>query len=146
MADNISKQKRSEVMAAVKSKGNRSTELKLIQILRKFHLSGWRRHQPLIGKPDFVFSHERVAVFVDGCFWHGCPKCYRRPNSSQEYWDKKVQSNVERAQKVDTELSQAGWTVVRIWEHELSDPETVSTRIAHELHRNNDQVAPDTKQ
>lgn len=68
MTDNVSKQKRSEVMAAVKSKGNRSTELKLIGILRKFHLSGWRRNQPLVGKPDFVFRRERVAVFVDGCF------------------------------------------------------------------------------
>jgi DNA mismatch endonuclease (patch repair protein) len=120
-------------MAAVKSKGNRSTELKLIGILRKFHLAGWRRNQPLFGKPDFVFCREQVVVFVDGCFWHGCPKCYRRPSSSREYWDQKAQGNIARARKVDETLSNDGWTVIRIWEHELSDPETVSARISGEL-------------
>ncbi len=133
MPDNVSKEKRSEVMAAVKSKGNRSTELKLIGIMRKFHFSGWRRNQPLIGKPDFVFRRERVAVFVDGCFWHGCPKCYRRPSSSREYWDKKVQGNIERDRKVSESLSNDGWTVIRIWEHELSDSQMVSARISDEL-------------
>jgi DNA mismatch endonuclease (patch repair protein) len=129
MTDIVSKEKRSRVMAAVKSRGNRSTELKLIKILRKFHVSGWRRNQPLFGKPDFVFKQERVVVFVDGCFWHGCPTCYRRPKSSREYWDNKVQGNIERGKKVDANLSQDGWTVVRIWEHELSDPEKVKDRI-----------------
>jgi len=145
MADNVSKQKRSEVMAAVKSKGNRSTELKLIRILRHFHLTGWRRNQPLFGKPDFVFRRERVVVFVDGCFWHGCPTCYRRPSSSREYWDKKVQGNIERAKKVDAELSQNGWIVVRIWEHELSEPEKVNIRIAGELEKNSNQLAKSVK-
>ncbi len=122
-------------MAAVKSRGNRSTELKLMHILRQFHLTGWRRNQLLFGKPDFVFPHERVALFVDGCFWHGCPKCYRRPNSSNDYWDKKVQGNIERDKKVDIALNTQGWIVIRIWEHELSEPEIVNARIVCKLNR-----------
>jgi DNA mismatch endonuclease, patch repair protein len=59
-------------MAAVRSRGNKDTELKLIAILRGYHIKGWRRHQPLPGKPDFLFRRYRLAVFVDGCFWHGC--------------------------------------------------------------------------
>lgn len=135
MADTVSKEKRSSVMAAVKSKGNRSTELKLIGILRKYHLTGWRRNQSLFGKPDFVFRRQRVVVFVDGCFWHGCPKCYRRPSSSREYWDKKVQGNIARDRKVNEKLSLDGWTVVRIWEHELADVVKISERISSELFR-----------
>jgi len=68
MADVFSKRKRSQVMAAIRSKGNKDTELKLASILRAHGIKGWRRHQPLVGKPDFIFLKQRLAVFVDGCF------------------------------------------------------------------------------
>ncbi len=74
MADVFSKSKRSKVMAAIRSKGNKDTELRLAFILRAYGIKGWRRHYPLPGKPDFVFPKQRLAVFVDGCFWHSCPK------------------------------------------------------------------------
>lgn len=74
MTDVLSRKQRSQVMAAVRSKGNRATELKLISIFRMNRIAGWRRNQHLPGKPDFVFHKERLAVFVDGCFWHDCPK------------------------------------------------------------------------
>lgn len=90
MTDIWSKQKRSEVMSLIRSHGNKATELRLIKIFREFHITGWRRNQPLFGKPDFTFRRERVVVFVDGCFWHGCPKCYKRPGSNQEFWDTKT--------------------------------------------------------
>src|ERR1043166_2862372 len=86
MVDVVSKRKRSEVMSLIRSRGNRETELRLIEIFRKFGVTGWRRGVDLPGKPDFVFRTERMAVFVDGCFWHGCPRCYRRPKSNQVYW------------------------------------------------------------
>ena len=82
MTDVFSKKKRSQVMAAIRSKGNKTTELRLASILRAHGISGWRRHQPLFGKPDFVFRRERLAVFVDGCFWHGCPQAL--PNASRK--------------------------------------------------------------
>ena len=78
MADVFTKKKRSAVMAAIRSHGNKDTELKLISIFRGHGIKGWRRHQPLPGKPDFVFRRERLAVFVDGCFWHGHPESAKR--------------------------------------------------------------------
>jgi DNA mismatch endonuclease (patch repair protein) len=86
VADIFTKSKRSQVMAAIRSRGNKGTELTLVAILRAAHVTGWRRHQPLPGRPDFVFRRARLAVFVDGCFWHGCPKHGRKPASNRGYW------------------------------------------------------------
>ncbi|MBI3222072.1 MAG: hypothetical protein HYZ46_03125 [Nitrosomonadales bacterium] len=77
MSDIWSKQKRSEVMSLIRSRGNKATELRLIEIFREHGITGWRRNQKLIGKPDFTFRRERIVVFVDGCFWHGW-SCSRR--------------------------------------------------------------------
>lgn len=119
MADIWTSSKRSEVMSRVRSRGNKSTELRLISIFRENKITGWRRRQKLTGNPDFVFRKARVCVFVDGCFWHGCPSCYRRPSTSQEYWDAKVQRNMDRDRLVSKELRKLGWRVLRIWEHQL---------------------------
>lgn len=123
MADIWNKQKRSEVMSRIRSQGNKATELRLISIFREARITGWRRKQPLFGKPDFVFRKQRLTVFVDGCFWHGCPKCYRRPASNQTYWDEKIQRNHQRDLQVARELRKSGWQVLRIWEHQLSEKE-----------------------
>src|SRR3954453_21090414 len=109
-----SQSKRSLVMAAIRSRGNKDTELKLAAILRANRITGWRRHQPLPGRPDFVFRKERLAIFVDGCFWHGCARCYRRPSSNRVYWDAKVQRNRARDREVTRELKKRGWRVLRI--------------------------------
>lgn len=119
MTDIWSTAKRSEVMGLVRSKGNKSTELRLIAIFRELGISAWRRNQDLPGKPDFVFRALKLCIFVDGCFWHGCPKCYRRPASNQEYWDIKVQRNKTRDREINRELRARGWRVLRIWEHQL---------------------------
>jgi len=129
MADNWSRKKRSEVMGKVRSTGNKSTELKLIKILRQSNIKGWRRNQALPGRPDFIFRSRRVVIFVDGCFWHGCPLCYRRPKSNQAFWDEKVRKNKKRDETVNRELREKGWNVVRIWEHELKDPDSVAQRV-----------------
>ncbi|MBM3884094.1 MAG: DNA mismatch endonuclease Vsr [Verrucomicrobia bacterium] len=133
MADIVSKQKRSVVMAAVRSQANRTTELRLITLFRRWRISGWRRKQKLIGKPDFVFRHKRVVVFVDGCFWHGCPSCYRRPSSHRAYWDTKVRTNKARDRLVTQRLHSSGWRVLRIWEHELRPRN--EARLARRLER-----------
>ena len=86
MADIFTKAKRSEVMSRVRSRGNRSTELRMISIFRSYGISGWRRNRPVFGRPDFVFPAGRVAVFVDGCFWHGCPWHGRVPASNVAFW------------------------------------------------------------
>lgn len=84
------------------------------------------------GKPDFVFREQKLAVFVDGCFWHGCPRCYRAPKSNKEYWGSKVTRNRERDRRVVESLECEGWKTVRIWEHEVvEDPaSTVKTILS----------------
>lgn len=79
-------------------------------------------------KPDLVFAGRRIAIFVDGCYWHRCPTHCRRPSSNQGYWDRKFDRNVERDRDTDLRLAAAGWTVVRVWEHE--NPEMAAQRVA----------------
>jgi DNA mismatch endonuclease, patch repair protein len=135
MADVFTKKKRSKVMACIRSRGNKDTELKLASILRAAHIIGWRRHQPLPGRPDFVFSRARLAVFVDGCFWHGCPTHGRKPGSNRDYWLPKLLRNRQHDCAVKRSLGTLGWTVIRIWEHELSRPHLCIGRINRALDR-----------
>jgi DNA mismatch endonuclease, patch repair protein len=116
MADVFSKNKRSEVMRAVKSCGNKSTEIKLINIFKIYKITGWRRNYKLFGKPDFVFPKRRVAVFLDGCFWHGHDCRNTKPADNAEYWFKKIERNKNRDALVSKTLSEKGWQILRIWE------------------------------
>lgn len=119
VADVFSKSKRSQIMKCVKSSGNKSTEMKLIQYFKAHHITGWRRHYKVKGHPDFVFLRKRIAIFVDGCFWHGHDCRNTRPTENAEYWDKKRGKNIQHDKEI-TELFEArGWTVIRIWECEL---------------------------
>jgi len=120
MADVWTKKKRSEVMSLVRSRGNKDTELVLVRFFRHHKISGWRRHIPLPGKPDFTFRRCLLVVFVDGCFWHGCPKHGRQPKSNIVFWRRKLSSNKRRDRYVNDELRRTGWRVLRIWEHELA--------------------------
>lgn len=120
MPDIWSKQRRSQVMALIRSRGNKDTELKLIRVFKEHRFSGWLRHVSLPGTPDFIFRAYRVAIFVDGCFWHGCPRCYSRPKTNSKFWDSKIARNRERDRSANRELRKRGWRVVRIWQHELS--------------------------
>jgi DNA mismatch endonuclease (patch repair protein) len=120
MADVYSQAERSKLMAKVRSKGNKDTELRLVAIFKAHGITGWRRHRPVFGKPDFVFPAERIAVFVDGCFWHGCPKHATKPKSNAAFWRKKFAANQSRDRLVTRTLRSANWRVLRIWEHELA--------------------------
>jgi DNA mismatch endonuclease (patch repair protein) len=120
MADVFSKEKRSEIMSHIRGKGTRSTEGKLRNLLIDKGIEGWREAaSDIYGKPDFVFDQERVAIFVDGCFWHGCAECRNIPESNREFWEKKIFKTKARDQEVVAKLSEEGWTVIRFWEHEL---------------------------
>lgn len=133
VSDVFTKAKRSEVMATVRSRGNRTTELRLASILRRAGITGWRRHQPLPGKPDFSFRCQRLAIFVDGCFWHGCPRHLRMPRGNRLYWKRKINRNMRRDRQNTRRLRDAGWRVLRFWEHALRSPESVASRIAAKL-------------
>lgn len=133
MADVFSKLKRAQVMAAIRSSGNKSTEAKLAFIFRSRGVNGWRRNQDFPGKPDFVFRRQRLTVFVDGCFWHGCPKHGRQPASNQSYWRGKLARNHERDVRVAKMLKQTGWRVLRLWEHDLANPDKVANKVRRML-------------
>jgi DNA mismatch endonuclease (patch repair protein) len=133
MPDVFTKTKRSEVMSRIRSHGNRDTELVLVKIFRSHGLTGWRRRQPLFGKPDFIFRAAKVAVFVDGCFWHGCPVHCRMPQANRPFWRKKLQRNRDRDRLVSRTLRQHGWRVLRIWEHALARKN--EPRLVKRLHR-----------
>jgi DNA mismatch endonuclease (patch repair protein) len=151
MADVFSKRKRSEVMSRIRGRGNKDTELALARLLRVHKIKGWRRHvqvriadcglrrsgahgvtRPTFRvKPDFVFRQVRLALFVDGCFWHGCPKHATKPANNRAFWKKKLAGNKTRDRLVNRTLRQAGWRVVRIWECELT--RTNKTRLLKRL-------------
>jgi len=118
--DTFSKAERSRIMASVKSRNNKSTELRFISILKDKGIKGWRRYYPLTGKPDFVFLRIKIAVFIDGCYWHGCPSHCRMPSSNINYWNNKIEKNKIRDRKITKALKMKGWQVIRIWEHEIT--------------------------
>jgi DNA mismatch endonuclease (patch repair protein) len=121
---------RSELMSRVRSTGNRTTEVRLKTLLRQEGLGGWRRHLSLPGKPDFTWPRLRVALFVDGCFWHGhdCGKNIS-PKTNPEEWRIKISRNKKRDQRVNRDLRNMGWSVIRIWECQLRRPKNCITRI-----------------
>ena len=129
MTDIFSKQKRSEVMSKILGKGNAKTEIRLAMLLRKAVIRGWRRHLPIPGRPDFSFRKQKVAVFVDGCFWHGCPKCFRLPKQNRAFWKAKIQGNQRRDRSVNTRLRRLGWKVIRIRECQLKHSDRVVSNI-----------------
>ena len=119
MTDVFTERKRSEVMSLIRSRGNKDTELRLIQVFRKNGITGWQRNRGLFGKPDFVFPKLKLAVFVDGCFWHGCPVHGTKPKTNAAFWRKKIFTSQTRDRLVTRTLRTRGWRVLRIWEHEL---------------------------
>jgi DNA mismatch endonuclease, patch repair protein len=124
--DTFSPKERSWIMAQVKSSGNKSTEARLIDVFHEQGFTGWRRGYPLFGNPDFVFLKKRVAIFVDGCFWHGHPSKCRVPKTNREYWLKKIGRNVKRDRLVTRALREKGWKVIRIWEDSVKKSTTAS--------------------
>jgi DNA mismatch endonuclease (patch repair protein) len=137
MPDNVTQARRSQIMAAVRSEGNKGTELKLAALFRANGITGWRRQQALPGKPDFVFWRQRLAVFVDGCFWHGCPKHLRLPATHARYWRNKIARNRARDKAVARLLRQRGWRVARAWEHALRRPAPFLRRLQRQLSAGN---------
>jgi DNA mismatch endonuclease Vsr len=108
-------------MRAVKGKDNRTTERRLRSGLVRAGVRDWKvRAAGLPGTPDFVFNNARVAVFADGCFWHGCRTCNPKPpHSNAAFWLAKMEMNRAKDRRHTTELKRAGWKVIRVWEHDI---------------------------
>ncbi|MFL9869542.1 very short patch repair endonuclease [Paraburkholderia fungorum] len=119
MTDILTPDERSVRMSRVRQAGT-DVELRLRKALWN---AGFRYHlrtaNKLPGRPDIVFVNRKVAIFVDGCFWHGCPIHGTKPKTNAQFWDEKIKRNRERDQEVDGKLVEAGWRVIRLWEHEV---------------------------
>lgn len=122
---------RSANMRAIHSSGNRSTEMRLARLLRENQIRGWRRHpRKILGSPDFFFGQSGLTVFVDGCFFHGCPRCGHIPKTNRTYWAAKITRNKSRDLRVTRKLREQGFRVLRIWECQLRvSPEKCVSRI-----------------
>jgi DNA mismatch endonuclease (patch repair protein) len=129
MTDVLTPEQRKKNMSHIRGK-NTSPELKLRKLLWVSGIRGYRIHYKFTGKPDLVFTRQRVAIFVDGCFWHKCPICFRPPATNAEFWNEKLQKNVERDKAVTGRLEEGGWIVLRFWEHEVKKtPDEVVAKI-----------------
>lgn len=126
---------RSELMSRVRSRGNATTELRMMQMLRRARMKGWRRHVALVGKPDFAWTRQRLLVFVHGCFWHG-HACGRNlePRTNRSEWQAKIARNQRRDLRSTRLLRRSGWSVITIWECQLlRTPDACLRRIARHL-------------
>lgn len=151
MSDIFDVAKRSEVMSHIRGKGNKTTEIALAAALRKAGITGWRRHitmkikvtlrrssrvlkpELLLVTPDFIFRQVKLALFVDGCFWHQCPLHSKVPENNHDFWEQKLRRNVERDRQANRALRAAGWRVLRLWEHELQDPARSARKVKRQL-------------
>ncbi|MGU7769658.1 hypothetical protein ACV229_05695 [Burkholderia sp. MR1-5-21] len=144
-------------MASIRGRGNKTTEVAFVEILRAAAIVGWRRHlkisltprqdghapqpkgihpskrQAATVRPDFVFRAAKLAVFLDGCFWHKCPIHYKAPKSNEDYWVWKINANVVRDRRTDVALKAAGWQVLHLWEHEMRVPSIVLRKLRRRL-------------
>ena len=111
---------RSRTMGRIRSKGNKTTEVRFRFALVRRGIKGWVLHpKGITGSPDFYFPKKRIAVFVDGCYWHGCPKCGHIPKTRTEYWSEKIKRNKARDRSVNKLLKKENIKVLRFWEHEI---------------------------
>ncbi|WP_206438174.1 hypothetical protein [Burkholderia stagnalis] len=157
MIDRCSPQARSKTMASIRGRGNKTTEVAFVELLRAAAIVGWRRHleislKPLQDgharqargahpskrraatvRPDFVFRAAKLAVFLDGCFWHKCPIHFKAPVRNEHYWNWKINANVVRDRRIDTALKAAGWRVLHFWEHEMRVPSIVLRKLRRRL-------------
>lgn len=135
MTDVLNPEQRHLNMVRIKGK-NTGPEVRLRQLLYHAGIRGYRVYYNITGKPDVVFTRQRIAIFVDGCFWHKCPICFKEPETRKDFWLEKINKNVERDKRTDLKLSDEGWTVIRIWEHQVKkSPEEVLEIIARALGR-----------
>lgn len=118
MADKFSKAKRSAIMSRIRSK-NTSLEVEFRKLLWKNGMGRYRIHYKLPGKPDIVYVSKKIAVFLDGDFWHGYNWKKLGKVPPRKYWQKKIQKNIDRAKKYNKMLKKDGWKVIRIWEHDV---------------------------
>lgn len=122
MADVFTKKKRSEIMSRIRAKDTKLERDFLKELSAVSHRAGhrYRKHYTgLKGKPDIAFPAKKIAVFIDGCFWHGCPQHSRVPLSNVSYWKTKLVRNKKRDKETARHAKESGWRIIRFWEHQV---------------------------
>lgn len=117
MADVFTKEKRSWIMSRIRSKWTKQE--KLVHNYLKSMKIKHKMHPKMSGSPDIILTDKKIAIFLQGCFWHKCPKHYKEPKSNRDYWLPKIEKNVARDKKNINLLKKEGWKVVKVWEHDL---------------------------
>lgn len=118
-------------MAAIKGKNTKTTEVALRFALARAGVKGWKLHPiGLPGNPDIFFPKQRLAIFVDGCFWHGCPRCGHIPKTRRAFWQAKILRNSERDRINKRKLQREQIHVVRVWEHQLKMASQIALTVA----------------
>lgn len=137
--DTFDKVTRSRVMRQNKSTGSKSTERRFRSLLMRHRFRGWKIGcgTTLPGRPDIIFVRKRLAIFIDGCFWHGCRRCRTIPNTNRAFWLTKIEGNRKRDKKSVQVLKALGWKVVRLWEHELRNGALVLTKLRRAISASN---------
>lgn len=122
MMDVFTPKKRSIVMSRIRGQDNRSTERRFAAMLSARGIAGWTRRAPdVMGRPDIYFPRFRIALFLDGCFWHACPRCFTMPATNRAFWSRKIDMNIRRDRLVTQRLRRSGVQVFRLWEHEIEE-------------------------
>ncbi len=132
MTDVLTRRQRSYCMSRIRAK-NTQPEIVLRKAISKAGIKGYRLNYRLLGKPDIVFSKRKIAIFIDGCFWHKCQKCFKKPATNKKFWLEKIDSNVKRDRFVSARLKKEGWKVLRIWEHELRKQKIFKKKIIDKI-------------
>ena len=128
MTDVHTKEQRSYNMSQIKSKDTKP-EVALKKAIVKSGINPSFNNNKITGKPDIVFIRKKIAIFIDGCFWHKCPTCFRLPKTNRKFWRKKINSNVKRDRKINRTLKKQGWKILRIWEHEIKKISEINRKV-----------------
>lgn len=129
---------RSRIMSSIRGKSNKSTEAVLRSKIVRAGISGWTMHPPNVpGKPDFYFYRQNIAIFVDGCFWHGCGRCGHIPKTRTAFWSAKILRNRQRDRRTRSTLRRRGIRVISFWEHQLlrTSGDSILTKLMNALEK-----------
>jgi len=121
---------RSRTMSRIRGKNNKSTEIQFRMSLIRNKIVGWTTNEvTLIGKPDFYFKKVKLAIFIDGCFWHGCPICGHIPQTNTSFWKEKIKRNKLRDKRTNKALLKQGIKVLRLWEHQIKNSKVINLTL-----------------
>lgn len=130
--DHLDKRQRSYCMSRIKSKWT-SPEIVLHNLLKSNKIKH-KMHPNIVGSPDITLKDRKIAIYIHGCFWHGCKRCYRKPVNNKGFWEEKLKNNIERDKRNIKKIKNLGWIALVFWEHEIkSNKEKVSSKITHFL-------------